>query len=521
MPPKAKGKAKAKVGPMRRGALRRPAGALDGGGGPGLRRPAGAEPPGRDGVALQWDQGHAVDIHQLDLGKLTEAGPLVIEEGTYFHQPCKAAGECLGVSLEEGRSYLRLQLTGTLCEGLLKHYTGNPKGEVRGHICPSTCNGEEAADNLVHVRKVRKRQSAEQEGAWVENLMKAVPAREGEDELAALRRQMPALEPRRNDGEGLGGAPAPAEKEKQDRGRDGKEDSKKAKKKEKKKKKKRKKSEEDSEEGSGDKALLDGTQPKRACVKETQALFMGTGLDAREKIRNKVTRRGRRHLSKKSNKDTSSSSGSGSSSNSRSGTEGVEENLFDPSSKVRILAEQFPGALTNQGINHMRTSLLQEIGHQDRPNALHPVAVAYTRQHLLRRASAPVQRELLTLSHALDLMLKGKASAAADTLMQRLKSIEQTLLGSHWSISQKLEVLPPESASITALPEAKSAQREMYDESRLRWLATSPDGRQGQKGGKSGGKTKGEGKEGRGQEREGKGGKKSNPKGDQGKKKES
>ena len=405
MPPKAKGKAKAKVGPMRRGALRRPAGALDGGGGPGLRRPAGAEPPGRDGVALQWDQGHAVVIHQLDLGKLTEAGPLVIEEGTYFHQPCKAAGECLGVSLEEGRSYLRLQLTGTLCEGLLKHYTGNPKGEVRGHICPSTCNGEEAADNLVHVRKVRKRQSAEQEGAWVENLMKAVPAREGEDELAALRRQMPALEPRRNDGEGLGGAPAPAEKEKQDRGRDGKEDSKKAKKKEKKKKKKRKKSEEDSEEGSGDKALLDGTQPKRACVKETQALFMGTGLDAREKIRNKVTRRGRRHLSKKSNKDTSSSSGSGSSSNSRSGTEGVEENLFDPSSKVRILAEQFPGALTNQGINHMRTSLLQEIGHQDRPNALHPVAVAYTRQHLLRRASAPVQRELLTLSHALDLML--------------------------------------------------------------------------------------------------------------------
>ena len=110
----------------------------------------------------------------------------MIEEGTYFHQPCKAAGECLGVSLEEGRSYLRLQLTGTLCEGLLKHYTGNPKGEVRGHICPSTCNGEEAADNLVHVRKVRKRQSAEQEGAWVENLMKAVPAREGEDELAAL-----------------------------------------------------------------------------------------------------------------------------------------------------------------------------------------------------------------------------------------------------------------------------------------------------------------------------------------------
>ena len=240
---------------------------------------------------------------------------------------------------------------------------------------------------------------------------------------------------------------------------------------------------------------------------------MGTGLDAREKIRNKVTRRGRRHLSKKSNKDTSSSSGSGSSSNSRSGTEGVEENLFDPSSKVRILAEQFPGALTNQGINHMRTSLLQEIGHQDRPNALHPVAVAYTRQHLLKRASAPVQRELLTLSHALDLMLKGKASASADTLMQRLKSIEQTLLGSHWSISQKLEVLPPESASITALPDAKSAQREMYDESRLRWLAASPDGRQGQKGGKSGGKTKGEGKEGRGQEREGKGGKKKQSKG--------
>lgn len=46
-----------------------------------------------------------------------------------------------------------------------------------------------------------------------------------------------------------------------------------------------------------------------------------------------------------------------------------------------------------------------------------------------------MQRELLTLTHGLDLLLRGQAAASADTMTQRVKSIEQTLLGSHWTVA--------------------------------------------------------------------------------------
>jgi hypothetical protein len=61
------------------------------------------------------------------------------------------------------------------------------------------------------------------------------------------------------------------------------------------------------------------------------------------------------------------------------------ENLFAAGSKVRTLAERYPGALTSHALSQMRTTLI----HQDRPNTLAPVGVAYCRQHLLRKATGP------------------------------------------------------------------------------------------------------------------------------------
>ena len=490
----------------------RPAAVGDGRVRAGLRRPAGVEAPGEDDARAKWERGEKVELHQLGCASLVGAGPLVVEDGSYFHHPCRVAGRCLGVNFDGGRSYLRLRLSGTLSEQLLKYCTGQPDEEVRGHVCPLDCNREEAADDLIHIKTIRQMKRIEEEEAWVQNLEKVQPM-ERRDELGDLRREMNAREA------------AVEQKDKKDRKerksspRGDQKVSKKEKKKEKKKRKKE--SAESIASGSEDKAKTDGSQAKRASIKKSQALFEGTGLDSREKVRSRVARLARRKMKKKSEKSGASSSGSADSSNSRHGTSGAEESLFDPASKVQMLAEQFPGALTCQAMAQMRQGLLQEIGHQDKPNTLNPVAVSYCRQNLMRRASGPVQRELLTLSHSLDMVLRGRAASAADTLTQRIKSIEHTILGSHWTVSQRLEVLPQDTMSITGLPEAKAAQREVYDESRLRWLSAGHEGRQPSKGGKGGGKGKGETRETGGKNQEGKGGKKSGGKGEAPKKKES
>ena len=483
-----------------------------------MRRPAAPDAPGKETVDQRWEKGETVDLSKLGYAKLVDCGPVVVEEGHYYHQKVKAAGRVLGVVFDSGRCYLRLALTGTLSENLLKFCTGRPGGEVRGHVCPEDCNLEEAADDLVHLKKIRKMREEKAEDAWVDNLRRVSPMGQEVDELNQLRKQMPPAPA------GVGTA-APDKKEKErGQSREDRERSKK-KKKAKKDKKKRKKSRSPSrggKESSEGLAKTDGSQPKGACQKKGSDLFRGTGLDPRDRVRNRVARGARRHVKKKSDRSSSSNSGSSSTSSKDFGQDGQEESLFDQGSKVRLLAERFPGALSNQALQQMRTSLLQEIGHEDRPNVLHPVATAYCQQHLLKKASGPVQRELLTLCHGLDLLLKAKPASAADVLMQRVKSIEQTLLGSHWSVSQKMEVLPPDNASITALPEAKAAQKEVYEETRLRWLSSN-ESRAGQKGGKGGGKDRSAGKEGpgRSQDRDSKGGKKGAGKGDSSKKKES
>ena len=158
------------------------------------------------------------------------------------------------------------------------------------------------------------------------------------------------------------------------------------------------------------------------------------------------------------------------------------------------MAEHFPRALAGQAVSQMRASLLQEVGYEDRPNVLHPVGVPYFRQHLQRRASGPMVRELLTLAHTLDQLLKGKVASAADTVVQRIKSIEQNLMGSHYSVAQRLEVLPGDTMSLTAIPEATAAQKEIYQEAKAKWYASFPEGK-ASKEQKGQGKGRGEGKD--------------------------
>lgn len=92
---------------------------------------------------------------------------------------------------------------------------------------------------------------------------------------------------------------------------------------------------------------------------------------------------------------------------------------------------------------------------------------------------------MLNVASALDLLLKGRVASAADLLAQRLKSSEASMAGTHWTVSQRMEVPQAENLSIAPKSEVHQAQKENYSESRVAYLASLPPGRRGEeKGGK-------------------------------------
>lgn len=133
------------------------------------------------------------------------------------------------------------------------------------------------------------------------------------------------------------------------------------------------------------------------------------------------------------------------------------------------MAENFPGCLSHQTLAQIKSALLQEAGVEPRSerNADSP--------HVCRRD--PSRR----VSHAVDVMT------------QRIKAGEATVQGTHWNVSQRIELIPQEMQSLAGSMEVKEAQRDAYTEQKTRWLA-SLQGDRNQGGGK-GGKSKGQGKE--------------------------
>ena len=460
MAPKAKARGKAKAKARVRVRLR-PAAAVV----PVLRRPAARGQAVL--TALQvWEKGDPATLVELDPRDIMAHPTVVAHKAVYYHHECKVAGKFLAVNTEDAGTYGKMELSGTTHDGLLQYQTGNPTVAFRVHLCHAGCNQEEVADNMLHIREARKQKLGDQEEGWVANLEKALPRGET-DELRELRARSLAVpgEEREPAGKKEGEA-TPKTKE-----------SKKAKKEKKKKKKKKEKEAKKEESSDEDEVALDGSDARLAGQKEAKVLFSGTGLDPKEKVRLKVKKRARRYLLKKATKDSSTSTG-GSSSSSSSGVAAEDHmSLFGEDSKVRKVGEHYPGVLTADAISTMKESLVQEIGMETASNRVMPVALSYCRQNLLKKASGPQSRELLTLSTTIDHLLKGKVAAATDTLMQRLKSVEQALSGSHWTVAQQQELLPQEAVTLTSREEAAGARKEVYQDSRAKWQGSFPDGR--------------------------------------------
>ena len=384
------------------------------------------------------------------------------------------------------------QPTPTTSEALLRFYSGRPDIVLHCHRCTEECTGEVVADDLVHVQKARLMKGQSEEEPWVRNLLKADPNEE--DELRDLRAR-DALRLSADVEVAKGKKPDEPEKDAGSK----KKDKKKSKGKKKKKKKAKKSSsasaksskkarkskaevqqkKEVSVSSSSSSVGDDGKRPRSASQKSLLSLYRGTGLDPRERVRKRVARRARKRA-KHAKADRSSSS-------SRSGSEGetsIEEDpedveLFEADSRLKKLSDAFPGALCCLSVKMMRQNLLQSIGEDARPAGVQPVCLSYYRQQLQKRAMGPTQRELVTLSAALDWLLKGHPARAADLMRQRLKSIESVLSGAHWSVAQRMEIAPQEGLFLAAAQELPAAQKDAYSESKVRHLAGLPDGRKG------------------------------------------
>lgn len=313
------------------------------GGRRGLRRPAASVPPAVKTPEEKWKAGEVVAGHRLPPTVFREGDLLIFEKSYYFGAMVKVSGELRKVELQGGETHLLMKLNGAQSDGLLTWATGSSSKVIRVHLCRPGCNQAEVAEDLVHGIEVRLTDDLNQENGWASNLQTGEAER---DDLADLRERARHLEA---EGVPPPGVPpvAPGPEAEKAPGGDPK-DKKKGKKK--KKKKKDKKSSSMSSSSSSEGNLLSGKRPRSANVKELSQLFGGTGLDPVESTRKKVSRRAKRYLRKKSRSSSSSEESSLGKDGSKMKMASTGEGLFEEASKVRLVAEKFPGTLGCQAI---------------------------------------------------------------------------------------------------------------------------------------------------------------------------
>ena len=109
----------------------------------------------------------------------------------------------------------------------------------------------------------------------------------------------------------------------------------------------------------------------------------------------------------------------------------------------------------------MQESLLTRQGEvwESNKGPVQAIVLAYYKQNLQNRLSGGIGREAMTLAFALDLLLRGNVASASDALMQRLKSLELVSNQIPWSIAQRVELVPRETAAIASQVEASEAAR--------------------------------------------------------------
>lgn len=286
---KVRAKAKAKVAARGGVRLRRPAGVRAAG---VLRRPGAQEDPGgREEVKTpveNFKEGKPADLHQVPLEEFKVGALLVVIEGTYFDGPCRVAGRVREAKMVEDGRQVTIEMTGTTNEEMLKYGTGAQEKHIRAHLCSPTCPGEPHTPGKIHAKKGYLVPGHLEGGlTWEKNLL-AEPV----DELAQLRALQGAHATPVEKDKGEGAKKAKKAKSSSSSTSGQKKKSRKKKKKKKVKEKEEKKRSMSPEGASG--GDQKGKKKKKrtreyggrsVAKKELLAIYEGTGMDPRSRIR--------------------------------------------------------------------------------------------------------------------------------------------------------------------------------------------------------------------------------------------
>ncbi|CAL1147167.1 unnamed protein product [Cladocopium goreaui] len=435
---KAKGVAKAKV--RVRGILRRPAKAGE------------AEELGDKDISEAFEEGKEVAAAELPFSAWRKGVRLIFRDATYWEEKVQVVGVLQTFQVDREQVTLKVQLEGTRSESLVKWSGAQPHRMMDVHLCHPDC-GHLSKDGLLHVARVQQ-WKPELKEAWMDNLIEVSrEPREEMDELAKIRER--AQQRAVQAGHELGGGQAGDEQSVASSSPSRK----------KKKKKKKKRSREDEKEKS-----------KVSATKDLTAIFGNTALDPSPTVRKRIKKKARRIAKKKGAKGRSDSSTSGSTSGSQ-GSEVEGGRLFGEEVRVKSLWKAHPGALTLNSLEYIQNMVVTQAGQMWSidTSSLPPLFSQFWRMILSGKATGAMAREMQTLCFIQDLILQGKIASAADVITQRLKGLEQVAAGSHYSITQRQELVPVDNTVMTTPTEALEASRLHREEARAKAVGAAED----------------------------------------------
>ena len=480
-----------------KGGLRRPAAA---GPVPGAKAKPGARPRvrRRPGAALagvgreeapveKFLRGEAIEAAQVPVDRWKKHELVVFDQAIYYGKEISAAGRFKDLVLTDGNVNLRVILSGTTSEELLKHGTAVDVRETTVHCCPEGCGNTPEGPLLLHSRHVR-RVKAEDEGSltWEKN-MEVIITPGQVDEVEALRRKEEELRK--------------AEE------KAGIKDKKKKKRKKEKDSEKKKELSEETDSGSEESTKKRKYGGRTVAKKKLDQVYGGTGLDPKAKVRRKIVKLVQRRIKRRSR--SSSSSSSSDSSGSQASVH--ESDLMGDSSRLRLIARYGPGILTSSALATMRQSLADLDGAWIEEGNLHvPITLRYVRSSMASKISGGALRESMALGTIIDMGLQGRISELMDVAVQRLKSIEAVGGGATWATGEKLELLPGLTPQIRSRGEMASVNRELKLDLQAQPRAPSTGGQGKGWSNANKGKTKGKAEEkgGKGKKKGFEGGKK-------------